>query len=93
MILPSRGRYGYFADGWMAVCVGQAVSSRGTKISDAELDREILSWANQRVLAAGKRGRISSFHDPSISSGLFLVSTSSGPYKCLQHPSFLLTRK
>jgi hypothetical protein len=52
----------------------QAVSSKGTKISDSELDLEILSWANERVAAAGKRRRITSFHDRSIASGLFLVS-------------------
>ncbi|BDA45443.1 Fimbrin-2 [Coccomyxa sp. Obi] len=51
----------------------QAVSSKGTRISDAELDLEILSWANARVAAAGKKRRISSFHDRSIASGLFLV--------------------
>ncbi|KAK9901251.1 hypothetical protein WJX75_002456 [Coccomyxa subellipsoidea] len=51
----------------------QAVSSKGTKISDSELDLEILSWANERVAAAGKRRRITSFHDRSIASGLFLV--------------------
>jgi hypothetical protein len=55
------------------VMKAQAVSSKGTKISDAELDREILTWANDRVAAAGKRRRITSFHDPSIASGLFLV--------------------
>lgn len=52
----------------------QSVSSRGRHITDAELDRQILTWANQRLEAAGKRRRIASFHDSSLSSGLALVS-------------------
>ena len=59
----------------MAWCPMQAVSSRGTHISDAELDREILAWANAHVAAAGGRRRIASFHDADLASGLFLVST------------------
>ena len=52
----------------------QSVSSKGQHITDAELDRQILSWANQRLASAGKRRRISSFHDSSLSTGLPLVS-------------------
>ena len=51
----------------------QSVSSKGQHITDAELDRQILSWANQRLASAGKRRRISSFHDSSLSTGLCLV--------------------
>ena len=51
----------------------QSVSSKGQHITDAELDRQILSWANQRLGSAGKRRRISSFHDSSLSTGLPLV--------------------
>ena len=59
----------------MAVSIGavQSVSGRGRHITDAELDRQILTWANARLEAAGKRRRISSFHDSSLSSGLPLV--------------------
>ena len=51
----------------------QSVSGRGRHITDAELDRQIFTWANQRLEAAGKRRRISSFYDSSLSSGLPLV--------------------
>lgn len=52
------------------------MSSKGTRISDAELDREILAWANARVAGAGAQRRIASFHDPGLASGLFLVRVS-----------------
>ncbi len=66
----------------MASCRLQAVSSRGTRISDAELDREILAWANARVAAAGGRRRIASFHDADLASGLFLVSGMAAHPQC-----------
>ncbi len=53
---------------------GQAVSSKGTRISDAELDREILAWANSQIRRAGGARSIASFHDAELASGLFLVS-------------------
>ncbi len=52
----------------------QSVSSKGKHITDAELDRQILAWANERLASAGKRRRISSFHEFSLSTGLALVS-------------------
>ena len=55
----------------------QSVSSRGRHITDAELDRQILAWANKRLASAGKRRRIASFHESGLSTGLALVSCAS----------------
>jgi len=41
----------------------------GKKISDAE----IIAWANERVKSSGKTGKISSFHDPALKDGIFLI--------------------
>jgi len=41
----------------------------GKKISDAE----ILTWANEKVASSGKKHKISSFHDPSLKDGIFLI--------------------
>jgi len=42
----------------------------GKKISDAE----IITWANEKVVATGKAGKISSFHDPHLKDGIFLIA-------------------
>jgi len=41
----------------------------GKKISDAE----IISWANEKVKTSGKSSKISSFHDPALKNGIFLI--------------------
>jgi len=41
----------------------------GKKISDPE----IIAWANETVKGAGKNLKISSFHDPSLKDGIFLL--------------------
>jgi len=41
----------------------------GKKISDAE----ILTWANEKVSAHGKSKKISSFHDPSLKDGIYII--------------------
>jgi len=41
----------------------------GKKIAD----NEIIAWANEKVLASGKSKKISSFHDPSLKDGIFLI--------------------
>jgi len=41
----------------------------GKKITDAE----VLTWANDKVKASGKSHKISSFHDPSLKDGVFLI--------------------
>lgn len=41
----------------------------GKKISDAE----IIAWANEKVKASGKSSKISSFHDPGLKDGIFLI--------------------
>ncbi|KAK9845228.1 hypothetical protein WJX81_000548 [Elliptochloris bilobata] len=51
----------------------QSIAPPGRRITDAELDRFVLSWANARAAAGGKARRIGSFSDPSLASGLFLV--------------------
>ena len=45
----------------------------GQCITDAQLDRHVLQWANARVAEAGKARRIASFADPPLASGLFLL--------------------
>ena len=45
----------------------------GQCITDAQLDRHVLQWANARVAAAGKARRITSFADPALATGLFLL--------------------
>lgn len=47
--------------------------SAGQCITDAQLDRHVLQWANARVAAAGKARRIASFAEPALASGLFLL--------------------
>lgn len=39
----------------------------------APKDSDILAWANNTVAASGKESRITSFKDPSLSSGVFLL--------------------
>jgi len=41
----------------------------GKKISDPE----IIAWANEKVKGAGKPNKITSFHDPSLKDGIFLL--------------------
>jgi len=42
----------------------------GQKITDQQL----LDWANNKVAGGGKGGKISSFHDPSLKDGVFLIN-------------------
>lgn len=52
----------------------QSVNLHGAEVSDAQLDAEVLGWANQRVTASGRTThQLTSFSDRSMSSGLFLV--------------------
>jgi hypothetical protein len=41
----------------------------GKKIAD----NEIIAWANETVQGTGKKLKISSFHDPSLKDGIFLI--------------------
>jgi len=45
----------------------------GRHITDAQLDREVLRWANGRAAAAGRARRVAGFGDPALASGLFLL--------------------
>jgi len=46
-----------------------SLSKNGNKLKDDD----ILAWANQTVSASGKKVKINSFGDPSISTGLFFL--------------------
>jgi len=41
----------------------------GKKVADAD----IIAWANEKVKASGKTSKITSFHDPSLKDGIFLI--------------------
>lgn len=42
-------------------------------LSDAELDGAVLTWANEKLAAAGCNRRMRSFSDPDLASGLLLI--------------------
>jgi len=48
-------------------------AAAGRHITDAQLDREVLRWANGRAAAAGRARRVAGFGDPALASGLFLL--------------------
>ncbi|KAK9830090.1 hypothetical protein WJX72_009729 [[Myrmecia] bisecta] len=53
----------------------QRIRPADAQLADAQMDVEILSWANQTVAAMGNTHlQISSFADPSLSSGQFLIT-------------------
>jgi len=41
----------------------------GKKITDSE----IIAWANEKVKGSGKTSKITSFHDPNLKDGIFLI--------------------
>lgn len=53
--------------------VGADAEDAPRLLSDAELDGAVLTWANDKLAAAGCNRRMRSFSDPDLASGLLLI--------------------